>query len=1283
MVNIVYDYILDDMRISDVGLVSATSLAIPDPLIVNNLQVRTNASINNLYANNIRASLASVGNIISNNIAVVSNASFNNINTLTLSASTASINYGIFNQINVASLVSAHFIRTTDLVVASNASFWDVSLNVMNWNTLASLSPIEGQMLWDSNSGALSYGLAGGNVVNEIGLQTMLPKRVRNSTGSTIPKGTAVYLNGVSGNTPLISRAIATGDATSAFTIGMTAEDINNNNTGWVITQGLIQGLNLSSFNSGDTLYLSGATAGYYTNVPTRAPVHYVRLGTVTKATSSGELIVTVINGYELDELHNVVISSLASGQIIMSGASSLWYNITPAFVPSASYPSLGSLAIMNQLSYTSLLNLPSLGSLAFQNNISLGSLAVMNALSYGSILNLPSLGSLAQMNALSFTSLLNQPSLSSLAFQSTVDYPTQVLNKPSLGSLANINQLSFTSLTNQPSLSSLAFQSTIDYTSSQLINKPSLGSLAPMNQLSFTSLTNQPSLSSLAFQSTVPYTQVTGVPSLGSLAIMNQLSFTSLLNQPSLGSLAFQNVVSLGSLAVMNQLSFTSLTNQPSLGSLAPLNAVTQAYLPSNVSFNIIYTNGIANNSTISTNLLYSNNIFASTISVGNITGLNGAFTSTVSTNLLYANGVFVSNISTGIITSLGGNFLSTVSTNRLNTNQVFASTISAGQITSNNIAVTSTASIQAIRGVDSFFTGNVSVNNIYANNLTVSTASINTLFAANISVNYINGYIYSGQNTGDQSDTWYGDGSDSYLIFDNSNTYSLATLVPATSTYTLLRDIYPSLMYITGGVTVKTNGYRIFTRYLEIQGSGILQNNGNNASGASAGIGGAGNYFAAGSNGAAGLLAASAGAVGTAPTVPTANTLVGGIGGRGAAARNAITTFTGNNVTTSSITVPTPQNGGTRLVSAITGWNQRFLTSGTGTNFQFTPSMGGGAGAKSTTGTTATSGGGGGGGGVLFLAAETIYAPNGSIQAKGGNGGNAAGSAGNFGGGGGGGGGVIGVITSGASYNPDWFNVSGGDGGSSIGSLVSAALPVAYSGGFGTATSSGASIVVITPINLPSLNSIYIVAAHIQGPVNNVPRIISVTGGGNLNWYQVNNVQFGTIAAPTRRLDVWYGYKLSIDATNSQSNILEDYNFNVTFDSLPSSVRINIDEIQNTNASFGYDPGWASATNSFDSTATSTVVLANPPSTFDLVWTGVARTAGTVPVAGTGNTLLNSQNTAPILVSEVSSFQQTNNMSWTTATQAGVVSFQIIQPSNIEPGTEGWKGKVVAFYA
>ena len=296
-----------------------------------------------------------------------------------------------------------------------------------------------------------------------------------------------------------------------------------------------------------------------------------------------------------LASLSDVSFTSLASGQFPMANASGLFTNQSLSSLIYA-ITSLGSLAVMNQLSFTSLTNQPSLSSLAFQSTIDYNS---------AQLLNKPSLGSLAVMNQLSFTSLTNQPSLGSLAFQDVVQY-SQVTGVPSLGSLAVMNQLSFTSLTNQPSLGSIAFQNTVDY--SQLTNTPSLGSLAVMNQLSFTSLLNQPSLSSLAFQSTVDYSQITGTPSLGSLAIMNQLSFTSLTNQPSLSSLAFQSTIdytsaqltnkpSLGSLAVMNQLSFTSLTNQPSLGSLAFGNNVVTPLVLSGATLSLSQASIVHNN--------------------------------------------------------------------------------------------------------------------------------------------------------------------------------------------------------------------------------------------------------------------------------------------------------------------------------------------------------------------------------------------------------------------------------------------------------------------------------------------------------------------------------------------------------------------------------------------------------------------------------------------------------------------------------------------------------------
>ena len=64
---------------------------------------------------------------------------------------------------------------------------------------------------------------------------------------------------------------------------------------------------------------------------------------------------------------------------------------------------------------------------------------------------------------------------------------------------------------------------------------------------------------------------------------------------------------------------------------------------------------------------------------------------------------------------------------------------------------------------------------------------------------------------------------------------------------------------------------------------------------------------------------------------------------------------------------------------------------------------------------------------------------------------------------------------------------------------------------------------------------------------------------------------------------------------------------------------------------------------------------------------------------VAGSGNTLLNNQTVAPLLVSEVSSGQQTNAMTWTTAAAAGAISVELQAASTCERGTRGWDGRII----
>ena len=154
---------------------------------------------------------------------------------------------------------------------------------------------------------------------------------VRNATGSTLAKGTIVYISGSNGNHVQVTPAIATSDATSARTLGWLAEDIANNASGLCQVEGYLEGLNTQDLTSGTQLYLSGTVAGSYQVTKPQAPIHLVYVGVVTKVSAGdGHVFVKVQNGYELDELHDVQIIGKADGDILeYDSATDLWKNRT------------------------------------------------------------------------------------------------------------------------------------------------------------------------------------------------------------------------------------------------------------------------------------------------------------------------------------------------------------------------------------------------------------------------------------------------------------------------------------------------------------------------------------------------------------------------------------------------------------------------------------------------------------------------------------------------------------------------------------------------------------------------------------------------------------------------------------------------------------------------------------------------------------------------------------------------------------------------------------------
>ena len=167
---------------------------------------------------------------------------------------------------------------------------------------------------------------------------------VTNADSVTITKGQPVYAFGGTGDRLTVKLAYNSTDATSAQTVGLVlSSSIAANQKGLIIVNGQLDGLNLfptATWADGDAVYL-GATAGTVTKTKPSAPNHLVYLGFVTTASngSAGRMYVRVQNGYELNEIHDVDISSPSNGQTLTyNSTSGLWVNSTPSTPTSKSF---------------------------------------------------------------------------------------------------------------------------------------------------------------------------------------------------------------------------------------------------------------------------------------------------------------------------------------------------------------------------------------------------------------------------------------------------------------------------------------------------------------------------------------------------------------------------------------------------------------------------------------------------------------------------------------------------------------------------------------------------------------------------------------------------------------------------------------------------------------------------------------------------------------------------------------------------------------------------------
>jgi hypothetical protein len=155
--------------------------------------------------------------------------------------------------------------------------------------------------------------------------------------GVAVTKGQAVYVTSADGTNMIVGLASNASEATSSKVIGLAVSTGAINDQIFVVTEGLIAGLNTSTANAGDPVWLGtgGNLIFGLLNKPV-APAHLVYLGVVTRVQqNNGEIFVNVQNGFELHELHDVLISSPSTGQLIRRDSDGLWKNWTPNYLTS------------------------------------------------------------------------------------------------------------------------------------------------------------------------------------------------------------------------------------------------------------------------------------------------------------------------------------------------------------------------------------------------------------------------------------------------------------------------------------------------------------------------------------------------------------------------------------------------------------------------------------------------------------------------------------------------------------------------------------------------------------------------------------------------------------------------------------------------------------------------------------------------------------------------------------------------------------------------------------
>jgi hypothetical protein len=233
--------------------------------------------------------------------------------------------------------------KTGFLIDSGSNTFVEGTFNVsgstsLNGNLIltGSLTASLGQgLMYVGNASGLTSTFPTASLAVENALTSSITRNVvviaRNGGSSTLPAGTVVHITSAIGDNPVFTTASYDTEALSSNTLGILRYSSVAGADVEVVVSGIVTGVDtdpLLGYTAGDIIYLS--SSGQFTRVQPQAPNQIVALGQVLRAQqNAGSIYVSINNGWELDELHNVQITSPQTDNLLVyeSASYGLWKN--------------------------------------------------------------------------------------------------------------------------------------------------------------------------------------------------------------------------------------------------------------------------------------------------------------------------------------------------------------------------------------------------------------------------------------------------------------------------------------------------------------------------------------------------------------------------------------------------------------------------------------------------------------------------------------------------------------------------------------------------------------------------------------------------------------------------------------------------------------------------------------------------------------------------------------------------------------------------------------------